>query len=101
MVETSKVDAVIKKILKLVNKAQLNIPELISFYGRLGYALGASIAGIHDEGPTVEALKREGYRNPTVPVALMQQGLLVETWVEDYEKHPVLPKWYNETKKFE
>ena len=101
MADTSKVDGVIAKILKLINKAQLNIPELILFYSRLGYAIGASMIGIRDVGPTVEALKREGYSNPTVPVALMQQGLLTETWVEDWEKHPVLPKWNGETHKFE
>ena len=88
-----KVASTVDKLMKLINKQKLNIPELLVMYGNLGYHLGASIAGISGKGPSLEELKHENYSNPTVDVGLMLQGLLITTWEEDYIKHPQLSKY--------
>lgn len=76
--------------LKILNKYKLNIPELLLFFGNLGYHIGASMAGLKSNGPDLEALKREYYSNPTVDSGLMMQGLLITQWVSDYLKNPKL-----------
>jgi hypothetical protein len=89
-IDDEKIVKVVNKVMKLLNKENLSIPELILFYGNLGYHIGASIAGCSGVGPDLETLKKEYYRNPTVDVALMQQGLIVNSWAEDFLKRPAL-----------
>lgn len=93
-----KVEEVLKKIKKILNKHKLTIPELILTYGNLGYNLGASIAGIKGKGPGLEEVKQAYYADgPTVDVGLMLQGQLITSWVEDFLKHPKLSKFANNT----
>lgn len=78
---------------KTLNKLKLNIPELILFYGNLGYRLGAAIAGIHGgSGPDTEELQKAYYQNPTVDVGLMLQGLLINTWEENFRAKPQISR---------
>jgi hypothetical protein len=86
-----KVAKLIDKIIKLLNKSNLNIPELIVLYGNLGYHIGASIAGVSTkEGPTVEELRKLYYQRPTVDVGLMLQGLMITDWEKDFLQTPQL-----------
>jgi hypothetical protein len=85
-----KILEVMNATLKLLNKKKLNIPELLLFFGNLGYHIGASMAGLKANGPGIEELKREYYSNPTVDTGLMMQGLLINQWVDDYKKSPKL-----------
>lgn len=78
--------------MKIINKEKLNIPELLVMYGNLGYFIGASMAQCKDNGPTLEELKDMYYKDPTVDVGLMMQGLLMTSWEEDYIAHPKLSK---------
>lgn len=89
--DTNKVEKVIKKLHQVFNKAGLTVPEILVAYGNLGYHLGAAIAGVSGpEGPNLQLLQREYYRNPTVDVALMLQGLTITSWEEDFRKLPKL-----------
>jgi hypothetical protein len=64
------------------------IPDLLDLYGAFGYSLGASLSGVYDDPPSVEDLKRAYYLNPTVDLALMQQGMLIAGWAEDFIDKP-------------
>jgi hypothetical protein len=96
--DEQKVSAAVEKIMKLLNKTKLNIPELLVLYGNLGYHIGASIAGLDSKGPNIEELKRAYYQNPTVDVGLMLQGMLITAWEEDYIKNPRLSSLANNPK---
>ena len=87
------------KIMKILNKNKLTIPELILLYGNLGYHIGASIAGFKDQGPSLEELKKEYYTNPAIDVGFMLQGLLITSWERDFIKNPVLSKFYYDNQK--
>ena len=89
-IDEKKIDESIEKTLKVINKSKLNIPELIVFYGRLGYNIGAGMAGLKASGPNFAQVQQEYYRNPTVDVGLMLQGLMIQTWIDGYKKRPVL-----------
>jgi hypothetical protein len=92
-INEKRIDESIEKVLKIINKSKLNIPELIVFYGRLGYNIGAGMAGLKESGPNFAQIQQEYYRNPTVDVGLMMQGLIIQTWTEGYEKKPVLSSY--------
>jgi hypothetical protein len=99
MTNDNKVGAILTKVMKLLNKNNMTIPELIMFYGNLGYHVGASIAGYQGTGPSLEELKKLYYSNPTVDVGLMLQGLLITSWEEDYIKKPILSEKAQENRK--
>lgn len=90
--DDKKVTKVIEKIMKVINKEKLNIPELLVMYGNLGYFIGASMAGCGHNGPSLEELKDIYHKDPTVDTGLMMQGLLITSWEEDYISHPKLSK---------
>lgn len=90
---SNKTEKLTKKVMALINKAELSIEDLITFYGQLGYSIGASIAGFKGKGPTEKELTKEYYRTPTIDVALMVQGLMIEGWREGYVKNPVLSQY--------
>jgi len=100
-IDETKVAKLVSQVIKLINKNQLSIQEMIVAYGNLGYHLGASIAGFTDKGPNIEELKREYYSNPTVDVGLMIQGLLITDWEEDFRQNPKLSSFANQTIKKE
>jgi hypothetical protein len=85
-------DKLLAKILAQLDKASLNVPELLSLCGKLLYTIGASMSGFTKAGPSLEVLEREYYTNPCVDVALMIQGQLISTWIEDYTRNPKLSK---------
>lgn len=87
-IDEDKVTKVITKLHKVFNRANLTIPEILLAYGNLGYHLGASIAGFHEEGPDTETLEREYRLNPTVDVGLMLQGLLITSWEDNLLEKP-------------
>ena len=92
--DDKKVAETMAKALKVLDKAKLSIPEILVFYGNLGYHLGASIAGLKGTGPNLEEIKQEYYRNPSVDLGLMMQGLLITTWEEDFIQHPKLSRYH-------
>lgn len=93
--DDKKVARTVESIMKILNKAKLNIPELIVLYGNMGYHIGASMAGLQSigQGPGIEELKREYYSKPSVDLGLMLQGLLITEWEKDYLTHPQLSKY--------
>lgn len=97
-VDDQKLDKVIQKLHKVINKADLNVTEIILAYGNLGYHLGASMAGFEDKGPDLETLKREYYLNPTIDVGLMLQGLMITGWENSFEQKPELSRFAKENK---
>lgn len=88
--DDTKVADTLNKILKIINKSSLTIGEILLLFGNLGYNLGASIAGFEGQGPSLEELKKEYYRNPTVDTGLMLQGLLITDWEKDFLQKPAL-----------
>lgn len=89
--DEEKVTKALNKILKIINKSQLNIAEMLVLYGNLGYHLGASIAGFSGaEGPSLEVVKQAYYQDPTIDTGLMLQGLLITNWEQDFLKQPKL-----------
>ena len=97
--DDEKVSNTLQKIMKLLNKDRLTIPELILLYGNLGYHIGASIAGFKEDGPSLEELKKEYYSNPTIDVGFMLQALLIGSWEQDFIKQPKLSKFYYDNQK--
>jgi hypothetical protein len=98
-INEKKVTSAINKLMTVLNKTKLNIPEIILAYGNLGYHIGASIAGFNNDGPGIDELKKEYYTNPTIDVGFMLQGLTISSWVEDFIKNPKLSKLAEENKK--
>jgi hypothetical protein len=90
IIDEKKIELVLDKVRKIINKAALTIPELLITYGNLGYNLGASMAGFTDKGPSIEDLKKSYYSNPSVDVGLMLQGLLITSWEKDFSQKPQL-----------
>lgn len=97
-IDEEKIGAILDKLLKLINKSKLTIPELLILVGNLSYFIGASIAGLKETGPSLEELKKHYYKNPTVDVALMLQGLEITSWEEDFVKHPKISNLGEERK---
>lgn len=98
-VNEKKVEKVIEKLHKIINKSGLNVPEIVLTYGNLGYHLGASMAGFQYKGPDLETLKREYYLNPTVDVGLMIQGLMITGWEDGFKIKPELSRFAEINKK--
>lgn len=84
MTNTSKINKTLNKILKVINKNNLNIPELILLVANLTIAVGKSLSGVKGEIPNTEDLQRLYYTDPTVDVQLMLQGKLMVTWANDF-----------------
>ena len=95
MSDDEKISKMINKIMLILNKKGLTIPELLMFYGNLGYHIGASIANCTNTGPGLEELKKEYYSNPTIDTYLMLQGLMITGMEEDFVKQPKLSRFYN------
>jgi len=97
--EDKKIDKATADLLKALNKNNLTVAEMIRVFSRLGYTIGASLAGFEGKGPAdIEVLKQEYYTHPTVDIALMLQALLIDTWVEDFLQNPVLSNLNNRLK---
>lgn len=78
-----------EELVQVFQKYQPTVGEILIAYGNLGYTLGASI-GAKDsssEGPSIEELKQIYYAEPgRLDIALMLNGLMITTWLEDIEK---------------
>ncbi len=88
--DDKKITKAVNQVLKILERADFNIAELILFTGNMTYFIGASIAGYQDKGPNIEELKREYYSSPGGPgidIALMLSGLTTTSWLEDWEQH--------------
>lgn len=81
-----KIEKILKKILKVVNKADLNVPEIITLIGRICLSVGASIAKRTEDPPTLAELTTTYHQSPTVDVALMLQGYQMFKWVESLKE---------------
>ena len=81
-----KVDACLMDLIKVFNKHNLSIKELVVAYGNLGYTLGASIGGYQGKGPSIEELNKLYYASPSLAVSIMLQSMLMTTWIEDLDK---------------
>jgi len=90
--DQQKIKKVLLSVSKVINKAELTIPELIYFYGNLGYMLGSSIGGFNqlETKPDEITLEREYRINPTIDLGFMLQGLLITTWVDSFIQKPVV-----------
>lgn len=75
-----------ERLLTVFQEERLSVGEIIIALGNLTYALGASIDGYGDKGPTVEQLEKLYYTNPSVGVAMMIQGLTIASWYEQYRQ---------------
>ncbi len=86
--EQEKASEALDEILATLNKFSLRVEELVLLYSNLGYSIGASIDGIgaNDEKPSLESLQQKYYEKPSIGVALMLQGLLTSTWVDDFKQ---------------
>lgn len=78
-----KITNCLSNILELIQNNRFKVGELILLYGNLGYSIGASIEG---EAKTIEELNKLYYTNPTVGIALMLNGAMVNSWFDDYNK---------------
>ena len=84
--DEEKIGTIFSECVEAFQKGKPNVGEILLAYGNLGYTLGASIEGFDGKGPSIEELEKMYYENPTVGVALMLQGILVTTWLDDYAK---------------
>jgi len=96
--DDKKVSKLITKVMKLINKHKLTVPEMVVFSGNLLYHLGASIAGFKGKGPHVEELRQAYYQDPTIDTGLMLQGLLITDWEKDFIKQPKLSTFADKNK---
>jgi hypothetical protein len=89
--DEARVIKVLAKVMKVINKHNMTITDLIVMYGNLGYHIGASIAGVDpNSGPTLTELEQAYYTNPTIDVSLMIQGLQTTEWEKDFVAKPKL-----------
>jgi hypothetical protein len=86
----------VKQLIQVINSYDFTISEIVYVFSQLGYAIGASIAGLTEETVDLPTLERQYYSNPTIDIALMLQSTLISTWIEDFKKHPVLFSKYIE-----
>lgn len=93
-----KVRKALEALIKTFNSHNLTVREMIKVIGLFTYSVGAGIGGFSQPGPDHTLLEREYYSNPTVDVALMLQGLLIQTWVDDLLQKPVLSNLANKLK---
>ena len=91
-VDTDKIEKVITQLHKIINKANMSVSEILIAYGNLGYHLGAAMAGFKEQGPDLKTLQFHYYKDPTIDLALMLQGLTVTSWEEDFQKQPRFSK---------
>ena len=60
-----------------------NIGEILVALGNLEYALGASIEGYTDKGPSLEDLEKIYMANPgKIGISLMMQGANTTMWLD-------------------
>lgn len=71
---------------EIVSKHSLSVHEMIFILGKLMYSLGASLAGYTGKGPNIEELKKLYYSKPDLNIALMLNGLTVQTWTQDIKE---------------
>lgn len=86
--DPDKSSELLKRLLEVFQDQECKptVEEILVTYGCLGYSLGASIEGYDTTGPDIEELKKEYYSNPKVGTALMLQGILVTTWLQDHKE---------------
>ena len=79
-VDVKKCEKILDTMQETLNGAKLNIHELVWTYGQLGYNIGGSLEG---QSYDLEALQRLYYENATIGIALMIQGLTIQTWFDN------------------
>ena len=80
----TKANEALAKLISVFQETKLTVGEILIVYGNLGYALGASIEGYQEKGPSIEELKRLYYSQPSVGIAMMLQGITVTSWYESW-----------------
>lgn len=78
-INVEKCEKTLDELQDVLNKAKLNLQELVWAYGQLGYNIGATLEGV---AFTVDEATKEYYEKPRLGVSLMVQGLHVQTWVD-------------------
>jgi hypothetical protein len=79
--EQEKANKALDEIIQLLNKYKLRTQDLVVVYGNLGYTIGATIEAVDPNyGPSLEELQEKYYKEPTLGVALMLQGMLTTSW---------------------
>ena len=88
--DPDKCNNMLSELMKIFQKHQPTVGEILTVYGNLGYSLGASIGGFQEKGPSPEELKQLYYEKPgRVDVALMLEGLTVTTWFSNWEEQVI------------
>lgn len=84
--DESKANEALAELIEIFQRKKLTVGEILVVYGNLGYALGASVEGYDEKGPSISELNQLYYTKPSPGVALMLQGVTVTSWYEDWVK---------------
>lgn len=85
-----KINKTVDKAIKLLDKENLSIEELVIAIGNLVLVCGSNIAGLEGKIIDPAILNKEYYSNPTIDIALMLQGYFIVALADDYKKKPEL-----------
>lgn len=85
--DPEKTSKLYEELIEVFQKHKPTVGEILVAFGNLGYALGTSIEGFNEKGPSIEDLSKLYYEEPgRIGVALALQGATVTSWYEDWEK---------------
>jgi hypothetical protein len=82
-INVDKCEKTLDDLQDVLNKSKLNLHELVWTFGQLGYNIGASLEG---DAPNIDEVTKRYYEDPRLGVALMAQGLHIQTWVNDIKE---------------
>jgi len=88
-------------LVEVFQKHKPSVGEIIIATGNLIYALGASIGGYPEKGPSLEELKRLYYIDPgKISLALMMSGTQMCSWYSSYEAQQLGKKTQDNKEEF-
>ena len=86
--DKKKISKVLKQLLKSIDNAGLSRDEAVLLYGNLGYSIGAAIADLTQNPPTLQELEISYLTNPSIGNFLMLTGLNVSMRVCSEKVNP-------------
>ena len=73
-----------REIWDQITNCKVSTHEMVFILGKLQYSLGASLSRYTGIGPSVEDLQKRYYSgDKSIGVALMLNGLTVQSWLQD------------------
>ena len=87
--EREKANQCLQRLITDLNEFNLRTQDVVVVLGNLAYAVGASIEGIGEDGPTLDELNQRYYTEPTLGTALMLQGMITTSWHDQVAKGQV------------